>query len=282
MKEKKNKGLIVLVVILAILVLGLGGFVVYDKVLIGINNTGEKTDNKEDNTEQPGNEESCKDIYETCIEDYNNYKSVHLSDLSQSGIMVIFKEAKEILRSKGPLCMISAQETVYFIYDLNIGNLERQGEIRIYNENLKYLTAGTDLKKNNNDMSPEYTYYFEPNVDGRIWVTDFNEVYEYDHNFVLKGKLSDKISLVIKNYEILGIANKYAFLVDKEGYLYAVDLHNYGAEKSSSIPKNKVSNNENEIGRYLNYLKCDGKLTIRINTLNDTYVEYVVNSGFNF
>ena len=41
--EKKNTGLIVLVIILSLLVVGLGGFIVYDKVLS--NNEVENNDN---------------------------------------------------------------------------------------------------------------------------------------------------------------------------------------------------------------------------------------------
>ncbi len=276
MKEKKNKGLIVLVVILAILVLGLGGFIVYDKALIGINNTGKKTDNKEDNTKQPEDNKKCEDIKEKVYPTYGNYTQTELRDLGQCGISLIFDGVKEILRSEGGLDMIHVQETVYFINYLHCGT-ESYGQLRIYNTDLKYITAGDKLMK----MPTHYTYYFEPNVNGRVWVTDFNEVYEYDHDFVLKSKLSDKISLIVKNYEVLGIADKYAFLLDKEGYLYAVNLHNYGVEKSSSIPKNKVDNGYS-YGDYLYYLKCDGKPIVRIHTLNKNYIEYVVNSGFNF
>ncbi len=283
MKEKENNGLIIFVILLAILVLGLGGFIVYDKVLIGINNTEQKTGNEEDNTEQQENEESCKSISKICIKDYDTsykYKTVILNNQSQCRTSVIFNRATEILRTPGPLCMISAQETVYFVNELDC-RTEEYGKLRIYNKDLKYITAKAYLAGNTDTISFDNTYYFEPYVEGRVWVTDFDEVYEYDHDFVLKAKLSDKISLVIKNYKILGIADKYAFLVDKEGYLYAVDLHNYGVEKSNSIPKNKVTNSDNT-GRYLRYFKCDGDPTIHIYTSNNKYVKYIASSGFNF
>ena len=54
--EKKNNGLIVLVIILSLLVVGLGGFIVYDKVLSTANEKLEDTnvDNIDDNTYNTG------------------------------------------------------------------------------------------------------------------------------------------------------------------------------------------------------------------------------------
>lgn len=51
--EKKNTGLIILVVILSLLVLGLGGFIVYDKVIN--NNNDVKTEEKDNNSDNNKN-----------------------------------------------------------------------------------------------------------------------------------------------------------------------------------------------------------------------------------
>lgn len=49
--EKNNKGLIILVIILIIMVLSLGGYIVYDKLIDNKNDVVDKTDNKVDNNE---------------------------------------------------------------------------------------------------------------------------------------------------------------------------------------------------------------------------------------
>ena len=63
--EKNNKGLIILVVILIIMVLSLGGYIVYDKFIDNNkNNVVDKTDDKVDNSEA-GNEDDNKVVQDT-------------------------------------------------------------------------------------------------------------------------------------------------------------------------------------------------------------------------
>jgi len=49
--EKKNTGLIVLVVVLSLLVVGLGGFIIYDKVLNENNDKVDKNNNNSTTTD---------------------------------------------------------------------------------------------------------------------------------------------------------------------------------------------------------------------------------------
>ena len=63
--EKNNKGLIILVVILIIMVLSLGGYIVYDKFIDNNkNNVVDKADDKVDNSEA-GNEDDNKVVQDT-------------------------------------------------------------------------------------------------------------------------------------------------------------------------------------------------------------------------
>ena len=62
---KNNKGLIILVVILIIMVLSLGGYIIYDKFIYNNkNNVVDKTDDKVDNSEA-GNEDDNKVVQDT-------------------------------------------------------------------------------------------------------------------------------------------------------------------------------------------------------------------------
>ena len=63
--EKNNKGLIILVVILIIMVLSLGGYIIYDKFIDNNkNNVVDKADDKVDNSEA-GNEDDNKVVQDT-------------------------------------------------------------------------------------------------------------------------------------------------------------------------------------------------------------------------
>ena len=65
MERKNNKGLIILVVILIIMVLSLGGYIIYDKFIDNNkNNVVDKADDKVDNSEA-GNEDDNKVVQDT-------------------------------------------------------------------------------------------------------------------------------------------------------------------------------------------------------------------------
>lgn len=58
MERNKNIGLVIAIVILSLIVVGLGGFVVYDKIIKKDNVVEEKTDNNEKGTTKENNEEN--------------------------------------------------------------------------------------------------------------------------------------------------------------------------------------------------------------------------------
>ena len=72
--EKKNTGLIVLVVVLSLLVVGLGGYIVYDKMLDkNINDSDNK--GKNDNIIDKNDKNEVAKINETIVVDINNDKT---------------------------------------------------------------------------------------------------------------------------------------------------------------------------------------------------------------
>ena len=80
--EKNNKGLIILVVILIIMVLSLGGYIIYDKFIDNNkNNVVDKTDDKVDNSEA-GNEDDNKVVQDTkeesIVGDYVGTKLINI------------------------------------------------------------------------------------------------------------------------------------------------------------------------------------------------------------
>ena len=72
--EKKNTGLIVLVIVLCLLVVGLGGYIVYDKMLDkNINDSDNK--GKNDNIIDKNGKNEVAKINETIVVDINNDKT---------------------------------------------------------------------------------------------------------------------------------------------------------------------------------------------------------------
>lgn len=132
--EKKNKFLIILAIILFVLVICLGGYVVYDKVF-SENKKGDTTDKNENNNDNEnigGNDEQTND--NTGKED--NKTSVNISD--------VMGNYKKILKNRN--------DSNYYLYDMNkdgipelfivSGDSEATKEISVYtytdNPNLKY------------------------------------------------------------------------------------------------------------------------------------------------
>ena len=132
--EKKNKFLIILAIILFVLVICLGGYVVYDKVF-SENKKGDTTDKNENNNDNEnigGNDEQTND--NTGKED--NKTSVNISD--------VISNYKKILKNRN--------DSNYYLYDMNkdgipelfivSGDSEATKEISVYtytdNPNLKY------------------------------------------------------------------------------------------------------------------------------------------------
>lgn len=78
--EKKNTGLIVLIVVLSIAVLGLGGFIIYDKVLNNDSKNNSNEINKEDNENKNENNKDITFNHTTFSVDYScNFESENLT-----------------------------------------------------------------------------------------------------------------------------------------------------------------------------------------------------------
>lgn len=81
--EKDNKGLIVLVVILSLLVVGLGGYIIYDKVIDVEDKKEILNNNKEDNNVE-GNEEENNDNKVDVSKFYEKYSGKYEYSLSRT------------------------------------------------------------------------------------------------------------------------------------------------------------------------------------------------------
>ena len=159
--EKNNKGLIILVVILIIMVLSLGGYIVYDKLIDNNkNDVVDKTDDKVDNSEA-GNEDDNKVVQDTKEESIlGDYFGTKIINIDQTHIttevsMRLIDENNAMLKVSIPEVDVSTYIGTYT--KMEDGTLNFSFNKIIWNSG--EVTALTPVKnislKENNK---EYTY----------------------------------------------------------------------------------------------------------------------------
>ena len=159
--EKNNKGLIILVVILIIMVLSLGGYIIYDKFIDNNkNNVVDKADDKVDNSEA-GNEDDNKVVQDTKEEsilgDYVGTKLINID-----GTNIITEVSMRLIDENNAMLKVSIPEVDVSTY-LGTYTKTEDGTLNFsFNKiiwNSGEVTALTPVKnislKENNK---EYTY----------------------------------------------------------------------------------------------------------------------------
>ena len=133
--EKKNTGLVILIIILFFLIICLGGYIVYDKVFSDKIDDG-VTDKNDNNIDGNGNTNVTDEQDNNNVNKNDNKSSVNVSD--------VINDYKKILKEK--------KNSNYYLYDMNkdgipelfivSGDSEATKEISVYtytdNPNLKY------------------------------------------------------------------------------------------------------------------------------------------------
>ena len=161
MERKNNKGLIILVVILIIMVLSLGGYIVYDKFIDNNkNNVVDKTDDKLDNSEVD-NEDDNKIVQDTKEEsilgDYVGTKLINIdgTNITTEVSMRLIDENNAMLKVSIPEVDVSTYLGTYT--KMEDGTLNFSFNKIIWNSGeVTVLTPvkNISLKENNK----EYTY----------------------------------------------------------------------------------------------------------------------------
>lgn len=156
--EKKNTGLIVLVVILSLLVVGLGGYIVYDKVLSkedsNINNDVKDNDNIQNNTDNNENNNTSND---------NTNDDLDLSKKLKS----VFGSIYDFMISPNPYCgkrssddKISAEGGLYYYASTEFSSYQEMIDKFKKYASEEVLTRGGTTKQ----------YYLEK--DGKLYCKD--------------------------------------------------------------------------------------------------------------
>lgn len=179
--NKNSKGLIVLVIILIICILGLGGYIVYDKIL---NKTTQATDNTKSSTTKPINNES-------------EYDKITSYDITLN----------------------SNNHKIYYKYKIVAGN-DNYEDIELAKENGEYIynELHTEIYLDNNKINDTIIYYdIENNI---INAKDKKENLDLSNTKIIKG-LDNKDYLVImleEPHQFLD-GRKVFFISNDEGKL---------------------------------------------------------------
>ena len=171
--EKKNTGLIVLVVILSLLVVGLGGYIVYDKVLdkedSNINNDVKDNNNIQNNTDN--NVSKINDttvIDENSSETFNKNINDHNVYIDKSTLRV---DNKDIIKLDGPSYLY--QVTFYNDIIITYQSFSLSGTLIIYDYNGNVIKKIDEFKDENNRLFNVYLRYsdteiFNVSSDGKV------------------------------------------------------------------------------------------------------------------
>jgi len=162
--EKKNTGLIVLVVVLSLLVVGLGGYIVYDKMLDkNINDSDNKC--KNDNIIDKNDKNEVAKINETIVVDINNDKTYN-KDINNHNVYVdertlkidnkVFCELDDI----NYLYQVSFYDDVIITYQ-SVGT---SGSFVIYDYNGNAVKKIEKFKDDENRLFYTYLRYSDDNV----------------------------------------------------------------------------------------------------------------------
>ena len=138
--EKKNTGLIVLVVVLSLLVVGLGGYIVYDKMLDkNINDSDNK--GKNDNIIDKNDKNEVAKINETIVVDINNDKTYN-KDINNHNVYVDDKKINLTNKEYELLLYLIKNKNIVLTREQilnNVWNMDYLGEERTIDTHIKTL-----------------------------------------------------------------------------------------------------------------------------------------------
>mgnify|MGYP000921444300 FL=1 len=140
--EKKNTGLIVLVVVLSLLVVGLGGYIVYDKMLDkNINDSDNK--GKNDNIIDKNDKNEVAKINETIVVDINNDKTYN-KDINNHNVYVDDKKINLTNKEYELLLYLIKNKNIVLTREQilnNVWNMDYLGEERTIDTHIKTLRS---------------------------------------------------------------------------------------------------------------------------------------------
>ncbi|MBQ7140976.1 MAG: hypothetical protein IJO32_05680 [Bacilli bacterium] len=269
--EKKNTGLIVLVVVLSIAVLGLGGFIVYDKVLKSEKEDNNKIETNNNQMNQSNNINKLDDTKEIVYTEISYNITGHNDEMN--GLSEI------------PQINLDTKNTI----DININIIDFFKKIMKTNKFKNSYKYGHEETDDHLIYKINYEYYIENNILSLlityIHLSEAKEEYSYiiyNINTETGEILSNNDLIYIKNYSaeqirntlIKNIDNYYKSIFDKANIEYKYGNTVYGIDlyKSSEEIKNLLS-------KYIDSNNIYLPLYINSKGILNTYMSIPVDGG---
>jgi hypothetical protein len=258
MEYRKNTGLIILIVVLSILVLGLGVYIVYDKVL-------------SDNSDNKVNNNSNKNNSEYKLEDY----------------VIIQKQTKEMMLSQG----VQQRYTMFNFSKIEFKNIDESLVKNFYEQ------QNSEMAKINNDYdSAKSSYYGDSSLDDGGSTLDTTVIAQINGNIlsvlvrtVKKGDivgylespvkdavysininldemrlLSTEEVLDYKGYDMKKIGEKIYSSIESKEVLWCEDIPTPYEEAPTTISDEKKNSYIDLLAREVEYYSVikDGKIAV--------------------
>lgn len=241
MKEKKNiKGIIWLIVILIILMLGITGFIIYDKFFVESKNKYENNNSTATDTEKvdltgkfniPKNLSDYSLLYWNYDEIYNYYFKMNATD-TKINIDTLFKDVK-----------IDNNKLYWNIDNQWISDKKITDDIIYFNMNIsplnsEYFIAVTSTNKIYYITFEEVCFYCKDEGDTstnyKTLTTVLYDKFKYNE-IVADGKISKVSAKVFKECEVW---NEYYFEINNK--VYVLNTSDYKMENLNTFMKNRT------------------------------------------
>ena len=260
--EKKNNGLLyVIIILLSLIVLGLGGFIIYDKVIDGSNNSDKQVEKKDDEKEKIA--QTIINDNEVISDKVDVSKAVSKAGLYRENNNYFFRGSVV----NNYLVMGTYKEDIYAysneLYDkclLEKKNIRYMQEC-FDNSRVKIATKGNDIIWRIIGINPDGTVKLI--LDGATEPTPFNED-EYNSN-----SLESKNGVNYDNSTVKGTVDKWYDINIKNEYDKYIATGEFCNDTSGVI------NEESSYDIYNAKLTCDNKYVINTKAGIITADEYV-------
>lgn len=252
MKENKsNKGLVVLVIILFILVLGLGTYIVYDKV-INKDEVVSKTDSNDKKETKKGiiKDESKEIVYS---DNEYQYKKIPIINIDTEDADDLNKEINEYVDKMGQDTNYGEGYNLSYVYYENDEILSILLTINTYGSSKYYKTVNinskTGKKVSNYDLIKTKSideneignaifdiYVKDAEKNGlldtyktqHVYGDEFTSVYDASSNLIKSKKYDDFDMYLNSNGELCVISDVYLIAgPEKNSYIFNLNLYNY-------------------------------------------------------
>lgn len=265
--EKRNKILITLIIVLSLLVVGLGGFIVYDKILSGHKNVNnDNSSNDKIDNDGVDNLYSYNDFSETVFSgnDGNNYlilwKNGTYSYNNTIGNYII-KDNNIILNYIFNNGKVVGEESQIMLEIISLNELEdTKTNIKLNKVNHPTSPGGNDFYHNINlykyesisqdNIQVDYSKLTDmgtginiKNIDGyyyQLTISAKGEISYLNKNDGKEGKINVMNVVDVQYHQSAGDNNGQYFILTKEGELYKITEKNMNSNDFKPVKDNEL------------------------------------------